>query len=448
MGAGGDPSPQAQTEHDGFAGRSRNTVTVIDNRTARSFELEIAEGAVRATDLRQIALANGEGLASYDPGFTNTASCRSAITHIDGEAGLLQHRGYRIEALCEHSTFLEVAYLLINGELPTAAQLERWSHEVGTRNFVHENVKSFLEGFRYDAPPMAMLAAAVGALSTFYSDAGEVHDEGARERQVLRLLAKMPTLGAFSYRHLTGRPYVYPEDDLSYTGNLLSMMFRMSEMKYQPDPGVERALDVLLMLHADHEQNASTTAVRAVGSTHVNPYAAVAAGVAALSGPMRGAADEAVLAMLRRIGRVEDVPEFLAGVRAGRERLMGFGHWMYKTYDPRARILREQLDALYEVRGKHPLAEIAHELEKRALEDEFFTSRRLFPNIDLYSGLTYEAIGVPVAMFPVMFALARSAGWLAQWLEMVKDPEQQSVRPRQVYIGLPVRDYVPVAERG
>jgi len=448
MGAGGDPSPQAQTEHDGFAGRSRNTVTVIDNRTARSFELEIAEGAVRATDLRQIALANGEGLASYDPGFTNTASCRSAITHIDGEAGLLQHRGYRIEALCEHSTFLEVAYLLINGELPTAAQLERWSHEVGTRNFVHENVKSFLEGFRYDAPPMAMLAAAVGALSTFYSDAGEVHDEGARERQVLRLLAKMPTLGAFSYRHLTGRPYVYPEDDLSYAGNLLSMMFRMSEMKYQPDPGVERALDVLLMLHADHEQNASTTAVRAVGSTHVNPYAAVAAGVAALSGPMRGAADEAVLAMLRRIGRVEDVPEFLAGVRAGRERLMGFGHWMYKTYDPRARILREQLDALYEVRGKHPLAEIAHELEKRALEDEFFTSRRLFPNIDLYSGLTYEAIGVPVAMFPVMFALARSAGWLAQWLEMVKDPEQQSVRPRQVYIGLPVRDYVPVAERG
>ena len=448
METGGDPSPQAQTEHDGFAGRSRNTVTVIDNRTARSFELEIAEGAVRATDLRQIALANGEGLASYDPGFTNTASCRSAITHIDGEAGLLQHRGYRIEALCEHSTFLEVAYLLINGELPTAAQLERWSHEVGTRNFVHENVKSFLEGFRYDAPPMAMLAAAVGALSTFYSDAGEVHDEGARERQVLRLLAKMPTLGAFSYRHLTGRPYVYPEDDLSYTGNLLSMMFRMSEMKYQPDPGVERALDVLLMLHADHEQNASTTAVRAVGSTHVNPYAAVAAGVAALSGPMRGAADEAVLAMLRRIGRVEDVPEFLAGVRAGRERLMGFGHWMYKTYDPRARILREQLDALYEVRGKHPLAEIAHELEKRALEDEFFTSRRLFPNIDLYSGLTYEAIGVPVAMFPVMFALARSAGWLAQWLEMVKDPEQQSVRPRQVYIGLPVRDYVPVAERG
>jgi len=448
METGGDPSPQAQTEHDGFAGRSRNTVTVIDNRTARSFELEIAEGAVRATDLRQIALANGEGLASYDPGFTNTASCRSAITHIDGEAGLLQHRGYRIEALCEHSTFLEVAYLLINGELPTAAQLERWSHEVGTRNFVHENVKSFLEGFRYDAPPMAMLAAAVGALSTFYSDAGEVHDEGARERQVLRLLAKMPTLGAFSYRHLTGRPYVYPEDDLSYAGNLLSMMFRMSEMKYQPDPGVERALDVLLMLHADHEQNASTTAVRAVGSTHVNPYAAVAAGVAALSGPMRGAADEAVLAMLRRIGRVEDVPEFLAGVRAGRERLMGFGHWMYKTYDPRARILREQLDALYEVRGKHPLAEIAHELEKRALEDEFFTSRRLFPNIDLYSGLTYEAIGVPVAMFPVMFALARSAGWLAQWLEMVKDPEQQSVRPRQVYIGLPVRDYVPVAERG
>ena len=448
IGTGGQLSTQAQAGQDGFAGGARETLTVIDNRTGRSFELAIADGALRAIDLRQIALDDGEGLASYDPGFSNTAACRSAITHIDGEAGVLQHRGYRIEELCEHSTFIEVAYLLVNGDLPSASQLEHWSNEVGTRNFVHENVKSFLQGFRYDAQPMAILAAAVGALSTFYTDAGEVHDKDARERQVARLLAKIPTLAAFSYRHLTGRPYVYPEDDLSYAGNLLSMMFRMSELKYEFDPRVERTLDVLLMLHADHEQNASTTAVRAVGSTHVNPYAAVAAGVAALSGPMRGAADEAVLVMLRRIGRVEDVPQFLASVRAGRERLMGFGHWVYKTHDPRARILREQLDALYELRGKNPLAEIAYELEKRALEDEFFTSRRLFPNVDLYSGLTYEAIGVPAAMFPVMFALARSAGWLAQWLEMVKDPEQQSVRPRQIYVGELGREYVPVAKRG
>ena len=448
METGGPVSASTQAAQHDLAGATRNTLTVIDNRTGRSFELAIADGAVRATDLRQIALDNSEGLASYDPGFTNTAACRSAITHIDGEAGGLQHRGYRIEELCEHSTFLEVAYLLVKGELPSAAQLEHWNREVGTRNFVHENVKGFLEGFRYDAHPMAMLAAAVGALSTFYPDAGEVQDEDARERQVARLLAKMPTLAAFSYRHLTGRPYVYPEDDLSYSGNLLSMMFRMSELKYEPDPQLERTLDVLLMLHADHEQNASTTAVRAVGSTHVNPYAAVAAGVAALSGPMRGAADEAVLVMLRRIGRVEDVPQFLASVRAGRERLMGFGHWMYKTHDPRAKVLRGQLDALYEMSGKTPLAEIAYELEKRTLEDEFFISRRLFPNVDLYSGLTYEAIGVPVAMFPVMFALARSAGWLAQWLEMVKDPEQQSVRPRQIYVGELGRNYVSVAGRG
>ena len=425
-----------------------NTLTVIDNRTGRRFELAIEDGAVQAVDLRRIATQGGEGLVSYDPGLTNTAACRSAITYIDGEHGILQHRGYRIEALCQHSSFLEVAYLLIQGDLPTAAQLQRWRHEVNIHNFVHENVRSFFAGFRYDAQPMAMLAASAGALSSFYPDAGEVHDEAARERQVVRLLAKMPTLAAFSYRHLMGQPYVYPDDDLSYVGNLLSMMFRMTELKYEPDPRIERALDVLLMLHADHEQNASTTAVRAVGSTHVNPYSAVAAGVAALSGPMRGAADEAVLQMLRRIGAVANVPDFLTSVKAGRERLMGFGHWMYKTYDPRARILREQLDTLHAAREKNPLVDIADELAKRAPEDEYFSSRRLYPNIDLYSGLAYEAIGVHAPMFPVMFALARSAGWIAQWLEMVKDPEQASVRPRQLYTGQLDREYARVDTRG
>jgi citrate synthase len=426
---------------------SRNTITVIDNRTGRSCELAIQDGAVRAADLRRIALENHEGLVSFDPGFTNTAACRSAITHVDGESGILQHRGYRIEALCEHSTFLEMAYLLIYGDLPNGALLDWWTHEVATHNFVHENIKSFMQGFRYDAHPMAMLAASVGALSSFYADAGEIHDRAAQDRQVVRLLAKIPTLAAFSYRHLVGQPYVYPEDDLTYAGNLLSMMFRMSELRYQPEPRMERALDVLLMLHADHEQNASTSAVRAVGSTHVNPYSAVAAGVSALSGPMRGAADEAVLKMLRRIGAVANVPAFLASVKAGHERLMGFGHWVYKTYDPRARILRDQLAGLYEIKGKNRLAVIAHELERRALDDEFFTSRRVYPNVDLYSGLTYEAIGVPAAMFPVMFALARSAGWIAQWLEMVKDPEQQTVRPRQIYTGELDLTYRPIAER-
>jgi citrate synthase len=423
---------------------SRDTLTVTDNRTGQSYELPIEDGAVRSVDLSRPL----DGLVVYDPGLTSTAACRSAITYIDGEAGILQHRGYSIEALCEHSTFLEVAYVLIQGELPTAAQPDRWLAEVNTRNFVHENVKSFLEGFRYDAQPMAMLAASVGALGSFYTDAGDVDDEQARERQALRLLAKMPTLAAFAYRHLRGQPYVYPEDDLSYSGNLLSMMFRMSELKYRADPATERALDALLMLHADHEQNASTTAVRAVGSTHVNPYSAVAAGVAALSGPMRGAADEAVLAMLAQIGSTQAVPDFLESVKAGNERLMGFGHWVYKTYDPRARILRGRLEELYEVRGRNPLVDIADELAARAQEDEFFTSRRLYPNLDLYSGLTYQAIGVPVAMFPVMFALARSAGWIAQWLEMVKDPEQMSVRPLQLYTGQLDREYVPVAERG
>jgi citrate synthase len=426
-----------------------SSLTVTDNSTGRRVELEIDNGSVRASELVGQFAHDGEaGLVTYDPGLTNTATCRSAITYIDGEAGILQYRGYPIEDLCERSSFLEVAYLLIHGELPTEAQFGQWAHEINTRNLVHENIKRFLGGFRYDAQPMVMLAATVGALSSFYPDAGEVHDDSARRRQVVRLLAKMPTLVAFCYRHMSGRPFVYPEDDFSYTGNLLSMMFRMSELKYEPNPALERALDVILMLHADHEQNASTTAVRAVGSTHVNPYSAVAAGIAALTGPMRGGAARGALAMLGRIGRVRDVPGFLARVKEGQERLLGFGHWVYKTHDPRARILRGQLDELYDAVERDPLVEVADELVKRTLEDEFFVSRRLYPNVDLYSGLTYQAIGVPPAIFGVMFALARSAGWLAQWLEMVQDPEQTSVRPRQLYTGARDREYVPPGARG
>ncbi len=437
-----------QVEHgsgertDGLA--SRSTVTVIDNRTGDRFELPIEDGAVRSSEFGRAA----SGLLLYDPGLSSTAVCRSAITYIDGEGGILQHRGYRIEALCERANFLELAYLLINGELPTVEQYEAWLHEIGTRNFVHENVKGFIEGFRYDARPIAMVAASVGALSSFYTDADEVHDEAARERQVVRLLAKLPTLAAFAYRHMRGLPYVHPEDHLSYTGNLLSMMFRMSELRYTPDPVMERALDVLLMVHADHEQNASTTAVRAVGSTHVNPYAAVAAGVSALSGPMRGGAAQDVLGMLRGIGSPGQVPEFLARVKSANERLLGFGHWIYNTYDPRARVLRQQLEKLYEHRRPDPLFAIADELERRVLEDEYFTSRALYPNLDLYSGLTYEAIGIAPPMFPVMFALARSAGWIAQWVEMVKDLEQTTFRPLQIYTGALDREYVDVRERG
>ncbi len=427
---------------------------MIDNRSGQSFEVAIENGAIRARDLTApFAGKNGRGLMIYDPGFTNTATCLSAITSIDAEAGVLLHRGYQLEALCEQSTFLELAYLLIEGDLPTTAQFERWRHEIAVRTFVHENVKSFLEGFRYDAHPMAIIAASVGALASFYADAGDVEDEAARELQVLRLLAKLPTLAAYSFRHGTGRPYVLPSGELtsgelSYAGNLLSMMFRMSELRYAPDPRKERALDVLLMAHADHEQSAAATAVRAVGSTHVDPYSAVAAGIHALSGPMRGAADEAVLIMLRRIGTVHNVSSFLERIKQSSERVMGFGHAVYNTTDPRATILRRQLDVLYEDRPPSPLIAIADELARQAAHDEYFTSRRLYPNVDLYSGLTYEAIGIPDQMFGVMFALARSAGWIAQWREMVQDAEQKAVRPRQIYIGSDAREYVPLPQRG
>jgi citrate synthase len=425
------------------------TLTVTDNRTGSTYELPVSDGTVRATDLRQIKVGEDDfGLMSYDPAYMNTASCRSAITYIDGEAGILQHRGYPIEQLCEHSTYLEVAYLLINGELPTRAQLEEWVHEITIHTFVHENIKDFMQGFRYDANPMGMLVASVGALSTFYPDANQIHNEAGRRIQIVRLLAKMPTLAAFAFRHNMGQPYVYPDNELDYASNFLSMMYKMTELKYEPDPRLARALDVLFILHADHEQNASTSAVRSVGSTQVDPYTAVAAGVAALYGPLHGGANEAALRMLARIGSVDNIPSFLEGVKAGNERLMGFGHRVYKNYDPRARIIRKHLDAVFEVRGSSPLLDVAAELEKRALEDEYFTSRKLYPNVDFYSGLIYEALGLPVAMFPVMFAIGRTSGWIAQWLEMVNDPEQKIARPRQIYTGARDLDYVPLEQRG
>ena len=431
------------------AAPAQEVLTVTDSRTGKTYELPIQEGTVRAMDLRQIKTGDRDfGLMAYDPAYMNTASCRSAITYIDGEAGILQHRGYPIEQLCEQSSYLEVAYLIINGALPSKTQLVDWVHEITIHTFVHENIKSFMEGFRYDANPMGMLVASVGALSTFYPDANRIHDEAVRRIQITRLLAKMPTLAAFAFRHNEGQPYVYPDNDLNYAGNFLGMMYKMTELKYEPDPRLERALDVLFILHADHEQNASTNAVRAVGSTQVDPYSAVAAGVAALYGPLHGGANEAALRMLRRIGSVENIPDFLEGVKAGNERLMGFGHRVYKNYDPRARIIRKHLDGVFEVRGKSPLLEVASELEKRALDDDYFTSRKLYPNVDFYSGLIYEALGLPVAMFPVMFAIGRTSGWIAQWLEMIQDTEQKIARPRQIYTGEHDRDYAPIEQRG
>jgi citrate synthase len=431
------------------ADASRETLTVTDNRTGTSYELPITDGTVRGTDLRQVKTSEDDfGLMVYDPAFMNTASCRSSITYIDGDAGILQHRGYPIEQLCEHSTYLEVAYLLINGRLPNQVELTGWIDEITVHTFVHENVKNFMQGFRYDANPMGMLVASVGALSTFYPDANKIHEERVRAIQIIRLLAKMPTLAAFAFRHNMGQPYVYPDNELKYAGNFLGMMYKMTELKYEPDPRLERALDVLFILHADHEQNASTSAVRSVGSTQVDPYSAVAAGVAALYGPLHGGANEQALRMLARIEKVENIPDFLDGVKAGNERLMGFGHRVYKNYDPRARVIKKYLDDVFEVRGKSPLLHVATELEKRALDDEYFTSRKLYPNVDFYSGLIYEALGLPVAMFPVMFAIGRTSGWIAQWKEMVEDPEQKIARPRQIYTGERDLDYVAIGERG
>jgi citrate synthase len=384
---------------------------------------------------------------SYDPAFTNTASCRSAITFIDGEKGILEHRGYSIETLCQNSTFLEVAYLLVFGELPTGPQLERWTFDITHHTFVHEDLKHLFEGFRYDAHPMGMLLSGVGALSTFYPDAKQTNDQEERYMAAVRLIAKIPTLAAFSYRHNMGLPYVYPDNDLSFAENFLSMVFKKTEEKHVPKPELAKALDVLFILHADHEQNCSTNAVRGVGSSDVDPYSAVAAGVAALYGPLHGGANEAVLRMLRRIDNIDNVPDFLARVKDREEKLMGFGHRVYKNYDPRARIIQEHMPAVFEATEYNPLVEIARELEKRALEDDYFTERKLYPNVDFYSGIIYEALGIPTDMFTVIFAIPRTAGWVAQWMEMKEDPEQKIARPRQIYTGERRRDYVSVADR-
>jgi citrate synthase len=403
---------------------------------------------VRAMDFRQIKVSDDDfGLMTYDPAFTNTASCRSAVCFIDGEAGVLEYRGYPIEQLCERSTYLEVAYLLIYGELPTQEQLDEWVFEITHHTFVHENIKKFVEGFRYDAHPMGMLLATIGALSTFYPDAKNLEDTLERHMAAVRMIAKVPTLAAFAYRHNLGLPYVYPDNDLSYPGNFLSMMFKMTEAKYDPDPRLEKALDVLWILHADHEQNCSTNAVRGVGSSEVDPYSAVAAGVAALYGPLHGGANEQVVRMLERIESVDNIPDFLEGVKNREERLMGFGHRVYKNYDPRARIIKDHVERVFEVTGRNPKLDIATELEKRALDDDYFVERKLYPNVDFYSGLIYEALNLPKDMFTVMFAIPRTSGWVAQWSEMLQDDETKIARPRQIYTGERRRDYVPVGER-
>ena len=439
---------QTQQDGGGVATAGEDTLTITDNRTGRTYDVEITDDTIPAMDLRQIKVEEDDfGMMTYDPAFTNTASCRSAITFIDGEAGILQHRGYPIEQLCEQSSYVEVAYLLTFGELPTRAQLERWTYDITHHTFVHEDIKHLFETFRYDAHPMGMLLATTGALSTFYPDAKHIDDEMERHMAAVRLIAKMPTLAAFAYRHNLGLPYIYPDNDLSYPGNFLSMMFKMTEVKYDPDPRLEKALDVLWILHADHEQNCSTSAVRSVGSSQVDPYSAVAAGVAALYGPLHGGANEAVLRMLDRIETTENIPDFLEGVKNGDEKLMGFGHRVYKNYDPRARIIKKHVDEVFEVTGKNPKLDLAVELEKRALDDDYFTSRKLYPNVDFYSGLIYEALGMPVGMFPVLFAIPRTSGWIAQWLEMIDDKEQKIARPRQIYTGERTREYVPVGER-
>ncbi len=428
---------------------ANDSLTVTDNRTGRTYDLPIVDDTIKAMDLRQIKVHEEDfGMMAFDPAFTNTASCRSSITYIDGDAGILQHRGIPIEELCEKSTFLEVAYLLVFGALPTRPQLESWVHDVTHHTFVHEDIKKFLTGFRYDAHPMGMLLASVGALSTFYPDAKKLGDHVERYLATIRLIAKMPTLAAFSYRHNMGLPYAYPDNDLSYSENFLSMMFRMTETKYDPDPRLAKALDVLFILHADHEQNCSTSAVRSVGSSDVDPYSAVAAGIAALYGPLHGGANESVLKMLRRIEKVENVPDFLESVKNRDEKLMGFGHRVYKNFDPRAKIIKSHADEVFEATEYNPLIEIATELEKHALEDEFFISRKLFPNVDFYSGIIYEALKIPPEMFTVIFALPRTAGWIAQWLEMSDDPDKKISRPRQIYTGAREADYIPLAERG
>jgi citrate synthase len=425
-----------------------DTLTITDNRTGKQYEVPIQDGTIRAMDLRKIKVQPDEfGMMTYDPAFMNTAACRSRITFIDGDKGVLLYRGYPIEQLAESSDFLETAYLILFGELPTSAQYAEWTQAVTMHTMLHENIKKFLEGFRYDSHPMGMFLSAVGALSTFYPDAKDIFDVESRRLQTIRLIAKVPSIAAYAYRHTIGRPYVLPDNDLAFAGNFLNMLFKMTEPRYKPEPVLERALDVLFILHADHEQNCSTHAMRGIGSSHADPYSALAGAAAALYGPLHGGANEAVLRMLAEIGSKSQIPGFIKRVKAGEGRLMGFGHRVYKSYDPRAKIIKRIADLVFEVTGRNPLLDIALELERIALEDEYFVSRRLYPNVDFYSGLIYQAMGFPVSMFPVLFAIPRTAGWIAQWEEMLLDPEQKIARPRQVYVGSPRRDFVAREKR-
>ena len=426
----------------------QDTLTVTDNRTGKTYEIPIKDGTVKAMDLRQIKTdAEDFGLMTYDPAFMNTASCKSAITYIDGDKGILEYRGYPIDQLAEKSTYLETAYLILYGELPNKQQLAEWTHNITYHTMVHENIKKFVDGFNYDAHPMGTLVGTVGALSTYYPDARDVDDPASRELQTWRLIAKVPTIAAFAYRHSKGLPFVYPDNDLSFPGNFCSMLWKMSEAKYKPDPVLEKAIDILFILHADHEQNCGTNAMRAVGSSRTDPFSATAAAAAALYGPLHGGANEEVLKMLTEIGDKKRVPEFVKKFKNGEGRLMGFGHRVYKNYDPRAKIIKRTADEVFDLTGKNPLLEIALELEKIALEDDYFVSRKLYPNVDFYSGIIYQALGFSPEMFTVLFAIPRTAGWVAQWREMVTDSEQKIARPRQIYMGSSKRDYVAMSER-
>jgi len=426
-----------------------DTLSITDNRTGKTYELPIADGTIKALDLRQIKTgADDFGLMTYDPAFMNTASCRSAITFIDGDKGILEYRGYPIEQLAEGATYLETAYLLLNGDLPNQQQLDEWTHQITYHTIINENLRKLLDAFRFNAHPMGKLISTIAALGTFYPEAKNIFDAECRQKQIYRLIAKMITIAAFGYRHMVGMPYAYPDNDLSYPANFLNMMFKTTEVKYEPHPALVRALDVLFILHADHEQNCSTNAMRAVGSSHVDPYSAVAAAAAALYGPLHGGANEAVLRMLAEIGSVANVPDFIKKVKSGEGgRLMGFGHRVYKNYDPRARIIKRAAEDVFEVTGKNPLLEVALELERIALEDDYFVKRKLYPNVDFYSGLIYQALKFPVDMFPVLFAIPRVSGWLSQWQEMLLDPDQKIARPRQIFTGAQRRDFVPIEKR-
>jgi citrate synthase len=427
---------------------SRDSLTITDNRTGKTYEVPVTDDTIRALDLRQIKVNAGDfGMMTYDPAFNNTALCRSKITFIDGDVGILRYRGYPIEELAEHSTYLETAYLLLRGELPNPKQLEEWTYHVTHHTFVHESIKKFLDGFHYDAHPMGMLISAVAALSTFYPEARDIFSAESRQKQTWRLIGKMPTLAAFAYRHSLGMPYAYPDNDLSYPGNFLNMLFKTTELKYKPNPALERALDVLFILHADHEQNCSANAMRCVGSSHPDPYSACAAATAALYGPLHGGANEEVLRMLLDIGNIANVPAYIKRVKAGEKKLMGFGHRIYKNYDPRARIIKRISSEVFDVMGRNPLLDIALEVERIALQDEYFVSRKLYPNVDFYTGLIYQSMGFPVTMFPVLFAIPRTSGWIAQWEEMLLDSEQKIARPRQIYTGYEQRPYVPMDKR-